>query len=267
MPPPTVRVNTFVKENEKRQADPISKIFALTEVLLGLDRLPLIGKGRFIYVFLSFIIFLTLKAALYFTLKITRFPMDFVTVTPIVQNIVISLLSYIKCKWMQGFYSELSKFDNEAGCSPRVSLAAIRNVVLAFLSCVFVILLYVVPGVIGYVDFIPYSIIPLYLVYVLEVYYFGHLLYLLIPRLKLINFYIESSLSSANSDLCSIPKEFICYKSYDPKVTQKSMTKLMNLYQIVVEAYDSLNEGIKWQVRGCRAQSFFLNIFYFTIFI
>lgn len=245
---PTVRVNTFVKENEKPQVDPISKMFILLETMLGLDRLPLMGRGKFVHVFTTFIIFLIINTTIFY---MNLHQMSQVVIfTPVMQNIICSLLSYVRCKWMQSFYSELWKFDAEAGCTPKVSLAGIRNIVLGLLSCIFVILLFLVPALILFDDPTPIFLIPFYLVYVLEVYYFGHLLNLLTPRLKLINYYIESALSSAKLEPSPILKEFTYFKSYDPKITQScGMRTLMDFYQIVVEAYDCLIEGIKWQVK------------------
>ncbi|XP_060804961.1 uncharacterized protein LOC132902748 [Amyelois transitella] len=89
-------------------------------------------------------------------------------------------------------------------------------------------------------------IIALHFIHSLELHYYGHLLSLLMARLFLINYYTESPLSDIKITKRPKVEEFAYYKYKN--ITNSEIKKLMDLYHIIIKAYDVLVEAIKWQL-------------------
>lgn len=245
--PPSVRLNTFVKENENIYIDPISKIFVLSEAIFGYFRLPLVRNRKMLYYSIAVLYSICLNATLLYLVISHMNGNNLLVVNQMVQYSLCSMLSVFCMKRLLLFYKTLNRFDSEVGYRPKAPKHSVQNLVQMIVTVVLIIILTILsPGVM--VSLIPPMFIVVFNVAcALEVDYYGHLLNLIVPRIKLINYFIETTLSSSRSETCTLMKEFIPLKQTGDKKLY-NMRKLMDLYHIIVDAYDSLIDAIKWQV-------------------
>jgi hypothetical protein len=246
MTSPSVKVNTLFKQNERPFIDGFSKFFVTLECFLGLNRLPLlINKWRFI---VTTIVVLYSIFVIFLLIYITRlhFVITFLMIVNFTKYIFCICFSFVTWKRMEKFYCELSRFDTEIGCRPKTAGDSIRNAVASGLFNIFIIIF---DGLCYYYNrffdvFI--TIIPLHLIHSLEMFFYGHLLSLITPRLRLINYYVESALSVGKDITQPKINKLAFFKHKNSK--NYEMTKLMDMYHIVIKAYDSLIDALKWQV-------------------
>lgn len=250
MPSPAVRVNTFVQGNVTVYIDPISKIFIISEAVFGYFRLPLIRNRKLHYmlaVFYSLVLNGTLFMLIFVYIDLDA--LNVMMICHIFQYIFCSLFGFLCVKKLQLYYSTLHRFDMEVGCRPKVSQNSLQNLAQAVLTVILYCLLFIVPKYLHKTNEQLYQFLIMHIASSIETSYYGHLLNILVPRLKLINYYIESSLSSVKSESSSLMKEFVSLKrSSNADLAHYRMKMLMDLYHIMVEAYDFLIDAIKWQV-------------------
>ncbi|XP_026756388.3 uncharacterized protein LOC113516208 [Galleria mellonella] len=156
------------------------------------------------------------------------------------------IFNFITWRRMQRFYCELSKFDAEVGCRPKVTRGSIGNLVQMLILLILYVVFYIISFSMDNLNDLLLPLVPVNLIHALEVHYYGHLLSLLIPRLNLLNYYAESSLSNEKAIVAPKVEEFVYFKYNN--ITNGQMKKLMDLYHIVIKAYDFMVEAIKWQL-------------------
>lgn len=253
MSSPSVRVNTYVEENDKIYIDPISKVFIISEAVLGFFRLPLIRNRKLFYYLLAVFYTVTLNVVLfYFTyVYLQMHSVSVMLVAHMSQYIFCSVSGFICIKRLQLYYSTLNRFDIDVGCRPKIAQHSLQNLAQMVLTIIMYLVLFIVPKQLGVAKNTPEHFLVFHISYTLEVDFYGHLLNLLVPRLKLINHYVQSSLSNVKSEPSSLMKEFVSLKrsNASAEIGQCHMRKLMDLYHIMVEAYDFLIDAIKWQVK------------------
>ncbi|KAM3965764.1 uncharacterized protein ACR2FA_000090 [Aphomia sociella] len=169
-----------------------------------------------------------------------------VLIMNICEYVFVIIFNFFTWRRMQRYYSELSRFDAEVGCRPKVTQASIGNFVQMLMLLILLAIFYIISFSIDGWNRLSVPLVPVNLMHALEVQYYGHLLSLLLPRLRLINYYAESTLS--NVKVIAPPKveEFVYFKYNN--MTNGQMKKLMDLYHILIKAYDFLVEAIKWQL-------------------
>lgn len=246
MSPPLVHINTFVQPQAKYTVDKVSKFFIICSFLLGVNRLPIISS-KHVYTIPSIIYTFVLMCVLNF------FGFDSVSLSIMSLNLVLhilcSFLGMFFWKRMRLYYSELCKFDICIGCRPITAQGSSKLVIQTCIINVLIALVFIVPNSLQILIKPVIYLLPMHAFVSFEVHYYGHLLNLLIPRLHLINYYMESSLTTTSDKReSSVLKHVTLFKYYN-KESNCQMKKIMDHYYIIVESYRYLIDAIKWQVR------------------
>lgn len=243
MSPLRPRVNTYVRVD----VDPISKIFISVEALLALNRLPIIQElsctKRCIVFTYHIILVITTVASLSLLARYDEFQ---VPILDILEYIFCIIFSFMMRKRLGAYFAEINRFDALARNKPLTREFLKRNVIL---HAIFV----VVTGSLIFCVYVGSTevavpILTVRLSHFIELYFYGHLFSLINPRLGLINFHMELSLS----DNSETPQEMERFRLYRSKALKNNtvceIDNLMELYQIMMSAYDCLIDAIEWQV-------------------
>lgn len=260
MTPPSVLVNTYFSASDKPYIDPISKVFILSQLAFGIIRLPLIGDVHVGFIVLAAAY--SLLASCYYVgvvyLLKSAYVLNFVIFIFYFQCVFFMLFNVVSIKRMHRYYNELNVFDKEVGCRPKIGKGSIRNLIATILMILYNVILFALPYVVVTLENLELWMLPFPIIHILEVHFCGHLLSLLIPRLRLINYYMELSLSNSKiSKTLNIEK--FGYSKADSNKTLCKMEKVMNLYHNMIKSYNYLIEAVKWQLL-VTIVSAFLNI-------
>lgn len=250
MTPPSVLVNTYFSASDKPYIDPISKVFILSQLAFGIIRLPLIGDVHVGFIVLAAAY--SLLASCYYVgvvyLLKSAYVLNFVIFIFYFQCVFFMLFNVVSIKRMHRYYNELNVFDKEVGCRPKIGKGSIRNLIATVLMILYNVILFALPYVVVTLENLELWMLPFPIIHILEVHFCGHLLSLLIPRLRLINYYMELSLSNSKiSKTLNIEK--FGYSKADSNKTLCKMEKVMNLYHNMIKSYNYLIEAVKWQVK------------------
>lgn len=251
MTPPSVLVNTYFSGNDKSYIDPISKIFILTQLAFGSVRVPLLGDVHLGYILLSAVYSLLLACAYGYVVyeNIDEYPLNIVICIFCIQCMFFMLFNVVSIRRMQRYYNELNVFDKEVGCRPRTGKASIRNLMSTIVVMFYIVIIFALPHIFVSLENLALEMLPFPIMHALEVHFCGHLLSLLLPRLRLINYYMELSLSNSKITR-NLNIEQFGYSKADSNKTLCKMEKVMNLYHNMIKSYNYLIESVKWQVRA-----------------
>lgn len=248
MTPPTVLVNTYIQVSSKPKIDFVSKMFIILEIPVGIVRLPLLGN----------LLLLTIICELYalgivgfisyiMNNRETSLMNSIASGSTLTQYAFLVTFNLIYIKKLQRYFDELNVFDKEVCCTPKIGKGTIRNIVYTGLILLYMYAVHGTPYIIESLPSLELEYIFCLTCHVLEVHFIGHLLSLIIPRLRLINYYMELSLTNVKLAKTTSATEFGFQNDCGNKALCE-MEKLMNLYHTVIKAYTYLMEAIKWQV-------------------
>lgn len=247
---PPVQYNTYVQSHKSLYIDKVSRGYLICEMIFGLNRVPVFSKVSLVFILLAsaYSILIPTGIILYVTLfdKVnSSYPVA--GVMHIAKLVFIIAYDFISSKRMLIYYCELNKFDTKTGCRPYTSNASIKSLVLLVVISVLITLLYFLTHVMPQVRKYNMIVLPMHIVDLFEIHYFGHLMNLLTPRMQLINQFVELSLSNTKENTGINNKVFKILKS-DSVKSNHEMKNLMDLYHTIIKAYDFLMEATKWQV-------------------
>lgn len=248
MTSPSVRVNTFFKQKQKPFIDSLSKLYVAAASIIGLNRLGVIlNETKCIVTSIAAVYSVLLCTGICYASYIFGTFNDIASVMALFEYLFVAIFSFITFKRMERYYNELNNFDAEMGCRPTITSQSINNLILMVIFNVFFTFSYWMTYEWGTKEapFYYQGIAP-NLLHCLELFFYGHLLSLLVARLRLINYFVETALSNGKTAKCPNIIEFSSFKTKSVKNTD--MKKLMDLYYITIKAYDFLVEAIKWQV-------------------
>lgn len=233
-----MKKNTFVKSEEKTNVDIVIKAFVYCELLLGVNRIPIISKKR-ILIALFYVYSLTVNVLICyvtFNIILVNHLADAIRILRVFQYEISAVLNMLTWKRFHCFFNEIEKFDFEVGCRSKISKTSIKlsvsfGIIIALCFCV---LTYIM-GIL---------IVPLHLIITFEYFYFSYLIELMIVRMRLLNYYMECLTSTPKTD--SRPKitEFVFFDS--PRFP--NMGKMMEVYQIIINAHMFFMDAVKWLV-------------------
>ncbi|XP_061719300.1 uncharacterized protein LOC133526626 [Cydia pomonella] len=248
MASPTILLNNLVKEEGNCYIDVVSKAYLWMEVLLGLNRLVLSLKIKPIFVLLASAYSIFCCAIVFYDVFFF-YPLfiDHLDIGLDSMHYLFGvILSSIVWKRLQHYYLKLQDFDTTIGCRPKISSSSVKNLISMCIAVSLSIL--VVPYEWYIFDKLAGSLmlLPVRLLFLIDIHFYGHLLSLLVPRLRLINYYMKMSLSHHNKVVA--PKiDELTFKSVILESQNCQMKKLMDLYCMIINAYDILIDAIKWQ--------------------
>lgn len=230
---PKVRVNNYTK-NKNIPIDVLSKIFIIFEFFIGLNRIDVFCIKRVIFKKLSCLYSVSIIGLVcYYIFYSKGNPAS--KSMKLTQYVIYTIFGFATRKKLEQFYKELKNFDKEIGTTPKITPGCLKNVLQTAFIVAFALVAIHGEGLI--------QCAVLYMIHVLENQYYGHLLLLLIQRLRLINFCVKSSLYNTKMDKLT---ELENYPENDHEI---KMIKVMDFYCIIVNAYDLLKGAIKCQVK------------------
>ncbi|CAH2092930.1 unnamed protein product [Euphydryas editha] len=254
MSPPVPRINTFINVTGKPKVDKISKFFILGEFLIGVNRLHIIGIRKFCFLFMTLCICVSISTSLIFKYAFTendRFTHQYFMLE-IFRFLMCSTLALIFQGKLINFYNELSKFDEDIGfeANKTENRKNIQNYSLMLVAIVLSITLYLFSDLGFLIDLLLF--LPGKLQQCFELHYYGHLLILIIPRIKLLTNYISFSYpNKKNNELEEIgnfAKKYHIFNRQIRNFSKIEMKRLINLYNRIIIAFDFLYESTKWQI-------------------
>lgn len=254
MTPPTVLVNTYIQTSCEPKIDIVTKMFIILEIPVGVVRLPLLGNF-FLLTAMFQLYALGLIGTFYkFVNKDLTVISSIVFGSILTQYVFLLTFNLMYIKKLQRFFDELNVFDKTVCCTPKTGKGTLQNVIITVIVLIYTYAVYFVAYQIESNIHLEY--ILCLTCHVVEVHFIGHLLSLIIPRLRLINYYMELSLSNTKLVKTSSAAEFHFQNGNDNNV-HCEMEKLMNLYHTVLKTYTYLMEAIKWQVTFIKHIPFF----------
>lgn len=142
--------------------------------------------------------------------------------------------------------SDISKnvFYKEVCCTQKIGKGTMQNIVYTAMILLYFCALYITSYFIVSFSTLDLNYTSSLASHIMETHFIGHVLSLFIPRLRLINYYMELSLSNIKLVKTTTAKEFHFHNGIGNKAYCK-MEKLMNLYYTMVKAYTYLMEAIK----------------------
>lgn len=232
---PQVHFNNYIKIKQT-SLDVLSKFFIIFGCLLGINRLTVCGIRKLILKIASVFYSISVISFVGYITVIAN-GQDFTGWVKLIQYAVYAFFGFATRKKLQKFYKELQNFDKQFGFTPKITPGTLKILPqLAFIT--------VFSGSIIKREDLIFSVVT-NLVHILENQYYGHLLNVLIQRLRSINLSIKSSLSNTEIEKSTVAKKF----SINITGNEIQITKLMDFYYIIVNAYDLLIDAIKYQVK------------------
>lgn len=237
---PTVIRNNFVKSEGKTNVDFVSKVFVYCELFLGVNYFPIISDNL-VLIALFYVYSLLLSAYICYETMNSSFEninIVLIRASKTIQYEFSVILSLFIWKRFHRFYREIEKFDNEVRCRPKLTN---RTKKLLLFGIVVVVLFIYLPN-------FHITAVPLNLISTFEYFYFGHLIHHLITRMRLLNYYLECSTSIVKTDSSPKITEFVIFENDSRRFYFPDMDKMMDLYEIIINAHKFLVDAVKWQV-------------------
>lgn len=232
-------------KDSNRFFDSTSKFFITFEAILGLNRLPLLYEIKFykkyllfLYVLVCFIVVLTVPLIFYpqseATLKMAA---------TIVEYAVCSICSYAFIDRLKMYYEELRHFDEQVRFQIETTKQNVQLKLFGYLILLTLTYLSFFFSVNSRAIFFLFlHILPLRLVHVLELYFYGYLLSFIEPRVRFLYDLVAASLTRNPSPAGKDIEHNIGYLDCEQS------NKCIFLYNIVLKAHHKLVNAIKWQV-------------------
>nr|WCC57884.1 gustatory receptor 19 [Papilio memnon] len=256
----SVNINGYFKNNA---IDAISKTLIFIQMILGVNRLRVFDKVKSVYSITMFIYCVSLSA-IYIYLILKEKPVLYIShiVTVNVTSYIINnILAFIFCKKYREFFDELNSFDTKVGLKFNICTSMILNVVACCLiiaiDCIVSLLLYMKL----YTTKIPIYINAKNIIFVSELFGYGHIMMLLRQRLQYIK---KTAISCLDGYISNSRRGNENQREYE-NTTELDMRKLVLLYDCIIKAYDILNAAIKYQFVFMLLESFFVNIFFWNL--
>lgn len=230
---PKVRVNNYTR-NKKISMNVLSKIYIILEFLVGLNRVNVFGIKNLTFKTLTCLYSVSIIVFLcYYTFYTNE---NWTSLfMKLIQYIVYTIFGFATRNKLEQFYNELQHFDEEVGITPTITRGCLNNLLQTAFVVAFTLFTICEENLM--------QCAILYLIHVLENQYYSHLLLLLIQRLRVINWCVKSSL--INTEI----EKLIEVEKFSANGHQIKMTKLMDFYCIIVNAYELLTDAIKRQVK------------------
>lgn len=143
--------------------------------------------------------------------------------------------------------SDISKnvFYKEVCCTQKIGKGTMQNIVYTAMILLYFCALYITSYFIVSFSTLDLNYTSSLASHIMETHFIGHVLSLFIPRLRLINYYMELSLSKV---VRTTSAEEFNFQNCSSNKALCNMKRLMNLYHTMIKAYTYLMEAIKWQV-------------------
>lgn len=232
---PQVHYNNYINI-KNTSLDVLSKIFIILEFILGVNRMNIFGIRRVILNIATYLYSISIVGLVVYITIITR-GQTFLGWVKLMQYAIYAIFGFATRKKLQKFYKELKNFDKQFGFTPKITHSYLKIALQIALIMAFTIF------TINEEDLMFFAIINL--INVLENEYYGHVLKLLIQRLRSVNLSIKSSLICVEIEKSTQVEK----SSINIIENETKMSKFMDFYYTIVNAYDLLTDAIKFQVK------------------
>nr|WCC57945.1 gustatory receptor 19.2 [Papilio polytes] len=255
----SVNINGYFK---KDKIDTISKTFIFIQMMLGVNRLRVFDKVKFAYsviVLIYCVCFSLIFAYLVLNNKSILY-VSYIIIVNVIAYFLNSILAFILSKKYRQFFDELNAFDTKVGLQYSICVSIILNVV----ACCIIIAIYCLANLYLYFNsFATEKSLYMsfkHIVFVVELFSYGHMMLLLLQRLQYIKRTAISCLARSITRRGNAN-----HREYEDTI-EVEMRKLVLFYNDIIKAYDILNALIKYQFVVLLLDSFFGNIFFWNLF-
>ncbi|CAG9111825.1 unnamed protein product [Plutella xylostella] len=226
--------------------DPISQVFIKVELLFGLNRLRVLDRQSFRRRFLVTLYCVSVNLVILY-LAVSSCPVStnfrmMLNITTYYFNVIFS---FIVCGKLRLYFNEMNTFDMAVSCKPKV-LAFLKQHAILHVIMVVVVVADTVSFLVREKHACQFFIF--HLLALIEYYFLAHLFCTIDPRLRLINFFVESLLNkSSRTDIRDRPSFFKHCTQCKPVRDCRDIHFLMDLYEIIINAHCRLIDAVKWQ--------------------
>ncbi|XP_064073643.1 uncharacterized protein LOC135193754 [Vanessa tameamea] len=256
MSPPSPRINTYMNVAKIPILDVYSKIFIIIELILGTNRLLILGIKKKVYVLLLLTYSLSIHIVLlYFVVhKYNEYIFQLIVVADFIQYLMCNVLAFIFQEKFLNFYIELNKFDGDIGFIVRKAgnRKSIQNYFQIFVTIGLSFTFYGISNNFERNNIPMLILLPMKFLHCFELHYYGHMFILIIPRIKLIINYIRFSYPNEKNceheETSGRDEKLNNFKKQIKKYSKIDMKSLINYYNRIIIIFDYLYESIKWQV-------------------
>ncbi|XP_068618056.1 uncharacterized protein [Battus philenor] len=247
MSPSNVKINNFTENKSSHHVDFTSKIFIIMQFCFGLNRLSLMDKFNALYSTLLFTYCFCINAILLFAIfeNQANFVFSGLLCENILTHYITAVLGFGLCKRMRAFFENINTFDKKLNTKLKINLTTILNVVLCGVLLISLYVIFITLYMLKIVNLTSMYMTVTHALKIIELFHYGHMLSLLLQRLRLINRNLIHSFdknyisSYDNCDCSSIPRNHCA---------NRELRKLSPLYYIIIQAFDALNAAIKYLV-------------------
>nr|WCC57728.1 gustatory receptor 19 [Papilio dardanus] len=254
----------FNRNFKNTKIDTIGKIFIFIQLFLGISRLRVFDKVKYVFHIIVFIYYVCLYSMFcYWVIKRQNvlYISQIISVNVIVY-FINSFLAFLFCNKYCKFFDELNSFDMKVGLRSRISSSSLLNV----LACCVIIAIYFVFNItaymLSYTSKVSMIMSIKHIVCAVELFNYGHLMTLLLHRLE----YIKKAVNSCIGNASNIHGGNQNRIEQSQNTTEEEIRRLVLFYYNVIKAYDILNAAIKYQFMIMLLESFVTNILFWNLY-
>lgn len=249
----TVLVNNLVPDENSVTVDPMSQLFVRVELMFGLNRVHMLDKltpRRKIFATIYAVsVNIALATLMYFNCPCNDYQ-DIKSIIEFMAYMFNVIYSFFACNKLKLYFHEIDKFDRAVSCRPKL-FAFLKQHVMLHIILMLILIIEIVAFFMKFLNAptFRWQFLAFHLVQMMELYFLSHLFCIINPRIKLINFFFDSSSDKFDiTDISQWPKGYEYFSKHKIKKLQE-VCSLMDMYLIIVNAHAQLINGIKWQVR------------------
>lgn len=240
---PIVTRNNFVKAKGKIYIDIVSKVFIYFELLLGLNRFPVVSESRVLAaLFYMYSLIVNVSVCYFaFLFPATNNLVEIIRMSRLLEYEIAAILNMFIWKRFHSFYKEIASFDCEVGCRPKITISLMK-LLFSLGLCVYTTIC------VSFLSHYRLYVIPGHVIVACEHFYFGYLINLITTRMRFLNYHLECSTSIAKTDSSPNVTEFAFFGNDSRQFCFPNICKMMELYQIIIKAHEFLVDAVKWLV-------------------
>nr|WCC58005.1 gustatory receptor 20 [Papilio xuthus] len=234
-------------KTESPNIDLISKMFIIFLSFMGWNRCGvfkinnIISKLIFIY---CIILNVTLCYVIFWP---TNIYLDCVKFVNIIGFTSCSLLSYMFTNNIYAFFEDINIFNLNINYNTKIGKSSIHNASFCVTYIMFVCITYIILILLDSSNLV-LCLAFIHIVFNVELFYYGHLLSILLLRVQLLRKMLSTYFLDGNS-----------------KYEKRELNDIIILYHVIIKAFDNLNAAIKYQFLCLIIVTFFTTVIFLDL--
>nr|WCC57831.1 gustatory receptor 20 [Papilio machaon] len=246
--PPRVTIVKNLEQNktESPNIDLVSKFFIIFLSFMGWNRCS-VFKVNNVLTKLFFIYCIFINVTLFYLIIkwSTNIYMNYVNAVNVIGFLSCSFLSYVFSNKFSAFYEDIKIFELIIGYNPKIAKSSIQNTRFCIAYIMFMCMTYIILILQNYLNESGICLSIISIVFNVELFYYGHLLSILFPRVQLLRKILPTYfLEDKNS------------KTYE----KREIKDIVLSYHVLIKAFDNLNAAMKYQFLCLIIVAFFTSV-------